>query len=368
MKKALLVATVYGFIASFEQNNIRILQELGYEVWCACNMAESDQRLADLGVWTVDVPFERNPFGRKNMIAYKCLKGIIKKEKFSLIHCHTPVGGVLGRLAASSCGVDRIIYTAHGFHFYQGAPKANWLLYYPIEWWLAWKTDLLITINQEDYERAKKRFHAKKVEYVPGVGVNVRKNLEIFETVNKYNKRKELGILDGAIVMLSVGELNLNKNHEVVIEAMAELKDFNIWYVVCGKGILKNKLLQKARKLGVAERTLFLGYRNDIIEIMSCADLYLHPSKREGLPVSLMEAMSVGLPIVCAAIRGNQDLVKDGVNGLLVEKGCPYTDAIRYMLEHKQLCNQFRQESSRLIQPFSTPNVLRKMWEVYKLK
>lgn len=363
MKKALLVATVYGFIASFEQNNIRILQELGYEVWCACNMAESDQRLADLGVWTVDVPFERNPFGRKNMIAYKCLKEIIKKEKFNLIHCHTPVGGVLGRMAASACGVDRIIYTAHGFHFYQGAPKVNWLLYYPIEWWLAWKTDLLITINQEDYERAKRHFHAKKVEYVPGVGVDVAYICGVVKSIDRRKKREELNIPQGAFLILSVGELNKNKNHRVVLEALKKLEVADAYYIICGKGVLEQELQSLVESLGLEEKVKLLGYRKDVIEIMACANLYVHPSFREGLPVSVMEAMAVGLPLLCSDIRGNRDLVQDHINGLLVSNG-DFIKALDFMYQNRYE-QKYGENSFWIIQDFNLELVLKRMRVLY---
>lgn len=269
-----------------------------------------------------ELPFERFPFHFNNIIAYRKLKKIIDTEEFDIVHCHTPVGAMIGRLAcirARKKGT-KVIYTAHGFHFFKGASLTNWLFFYPIERLAARFTDLLITINQEDYNRAKK-FKAKEIVYVPGVGIDLQKFSA--DKKERKTKRQELGIRDDDIVFLSVGELIPRKNHEIVLRAIAELKDNvnykHIHYVICGSGILYDQLVKLTCELGIKEKVSFLGYRNDIAEICNVSDVFVFMSKQEGLPVALMEAMACGLPVVCSNVRGNTDLVKNGVNGYVVD-------------------------------------------------
>jgi len=364
MKKALIVATVYNFISSFERSDIRILQEQGYEVWCACNTDEADGRLDEMGVHVVHIPFARSPFSKSNLSAYKQLVKLMRQERFDLMHCHTPVGGVLGRLAAGKCRLPRVIYTAHGFHFYTGAPKLNWLLYYPIEKWLARKTDILITINQEDYQRACKQFKAKRVEYVPGVGVDLEGIQSVVQSTDRKAKREEIGIREDEFLVLSVGELNENKNHQVVIRALAELNDTNFQYVICGKGVLAQELQQLAESLGIGNRVKLLGHRKDVIEIMACADLFVHPSYREGLPVSVMEAMAAGLPVIGSRIRGIVDLLDQ-------DKECLFTPYKMDDVEDKvkksmDMSNSHRKSNLSRINNYAKSVVQEKMTRVYR--
>lgn len=315
MKRILIVSTVSRQFYLFEQGNIEVLKSLGYQVHGAANFEAANERLDVLDIIKHPFDIQRSPFSFKNIKAYKQLKKIMKSEKFDAVHCHCPMGGVLTRLAARSVGISTVIYTAHGFHFYKGAPLMNWLLYYPVEKFLSRYTDVLITINKEDYNRAQK-FKAKKVIYVPGIGVHTEKFSQII--VDRENKRKELDVSTDMFLILSVGELNKNKNHEVIINAIAELKDPNLMYLICGQGSREIYLKQLAVRLGIAEKVKFLGFRNDVAEIYKLADVFVFPSYREGLSVSLMEAMSAGLPIICSSIRGNFDLIKDGEGGYLV--------------------------------------------------
>jgi len=303
-KKAMVIATVYSFVSHFEKNDIKILQELGYEVVVATNYEGYKGELEDLNVEKLDIPFTRSPISLKNIKAFSKLNKYLKENKVDLIHCHTPVGGVAGRILGKLNKVSRIIYTAHGFHFFDGAPKINWLIYYPIEKILSKFTDTLITINKEDYERAK-TFYSKNVEYIPGVGVDVEKIQSI--KVDKEQKRKELGLSMKDIVLLSVGELNDNKNHITPIRALAEIKNKNIKYLIAGKGPLENHLKEEIKKLGLEDLVKLLGYRKDIYELNKISDIFIFPSKREGLSVALMEALVCGLPVICSNIRGNRD-------------------------------------------------------------
>lgn len=323
MKKVLFVATVVKtHIMEFHIPYLKMFKEEGWETAVA---ARNDyENPADCVIPYCDIyyniPFERNLLKPGNLKAYKELKHIIDEGEYDIIHCHTPVGAMLTRLAAKQTRKQgtKVFYTAHGFHFYKGAPAINWILYYPVEKWLSRYTDVLITINKEDYERAK-TFKAGKVCYVPGVGIDLKKFNAGY--VNKEQKRKEIGVSADDFVLLSVGELIPRKNHEVVIRALSVLKQQDklnhIEYVICGRGAYEADLKKLAEELGVADHIHFLGYRNDISEICNCADLFVFMSHQEGLPVALMEAMACGLPAVCSNIRGNTDLIEDGVTGLL---------------------------------------------------
>ena len=298
MKKVLFVATVVKtHIMEFHIPYLKMFKEMGWETAVA---ARNDyDNPADCVIPYCDtyynVPFERNPLKPGNLKAYKELKHIIDEGEYDIIHCHTPVGAMLTRLAAKQARKQgtKVFYTAHGFHFYNGAPAINWILYYPVEKWLSRYTDVLITINKEDYERAK-TFKAGKVCYVPGVGIDLKKFNVGY--VNKEQKRKEIGVSADDFVLLSVGELIPRKNHEVVIRALSVLKQqdnlSHIEYVICGRGVYEADMKKLAEGLDVADHIHFLGYRNDISEICNCADLFVFMSHQEGLPVALMEAMA----------------------------------------------------------------------------
>jgi glycosyltransferase EpsD len=205
-----------------------------------------------------------------------------------------------------------VLYTAHGFHFYKGAPIANWLVYYPAELLCSLWTDGLITINTEDYERAKRKFHAKETYYIPGVGIDTKKFHQI--SGDSHKMRQELGISENEVMLLSVGELSPRKNHRVVLEALGSLQkevdSSKVHYFICGTGTLKSELEMLSHTLGLKENVHFLGYRSDISKLCQIADLYLFPSLQEGLPVALMEAVASRTPVLCSRIRGNEDLIK----------------------------------------------------------
>lgn len=310
--KALFVATVVKtHIMEFHIPYLKMLKEEGWETAVAAGNDYEDPSECSIPYCDSfhEIQFARNPFQPKNYAAYKQLAKLIDQEKFDLIHCHTPVGGALTRLAARKARKKGsvVVYTAHGFHFYKGAPLVNWILYYPVEKLLARVTDVLLTINREDYRRAG-RFKAGRVEYVPGVGID----MDRFHTQNanpERNLRAELGISNDVRVLLSVGEVNKNKNHRLVIEALPELE--NVCYVVCGSGPLMDELKALAVKLSVSDRVVFAGYRNDLSDFYHMADCFVFPSYREGLPVALMEAMASGLTCVASRNRGTDDLLSE---------------------------------------------------------
>lgn len=312
-RKVIFVANTARFFVMFEQNNIRLLQSMGYEVHCASNFeherdVDAKSILEKLNVTIHQIDIARSPFSVRNLNAYRQLKALMKQERFDLVDCHTPMGGVLARLAAKATKTAPVLYTAHGFHFYKGCPLQNRLIYETIERWLARYTDGLITINEEDYQAAKS-FHLRGKAYkIPGVGIDVKGIHDL--KVDRAQKRRELGVPEDAFVMLSVGDLNANKNHSTAIKAFAKADIPNSYYLICGEGELRNELNSLAEKLGVSQRVRLLGFRNDVREILKASDLFVFPSFREGLSVALLEAASAGVTCIASNIRGNVDLLE----------------------------------------------------------
>lgn len=326
MKKVLFTATVVKkHIMEFHIPYLRLFQEQGWETAVAAKNDYDDPADCVIPYCDAyfDVQFDRSPLKRTNIQTYRTLKKIIREGQYDIIHCHTPVGAAVTRLAAIGARKrgTKVIYTAHGFHFYQGAPVKNWLIFYPIEWLLARLTDVLITINTEDYAFAQKKLHAKRVEYVPGVGLDTRRFCRNDQRGSL--KRQALGLSEDDFVILTVAELIPRKNHLVVLHALSQLKETpayeNLKYVICGDGILMEELKQLVRSLGIQDHVLFLGYRDDIEALCNASDLFAFMSHQEGLPVALMEAMCCGLPAICSKIRGNVDLIEDGQDGLLLD-------------------------------------------------
>lgn len=372
MKKVLIVTHVSGFVPQFEMNNVRYLQGRGFEVHYAANFdmvsyGIDNSRLEHTGIICHHVPFERSPFTIRNITIYRQLKALIEAERFSLIHCHTPMGGMMARMAgrkARKCGM-RIIYTAHGFHFFKGASLLNWLIYYPVERFLSVFTDVQITINLEDYQRAQ-RFRAKQVVFIPGVGIDTGKLKD--QVVDNYEEyRKSLGVSKDDICILSVGELVKNKNHKKVLEALKYLSDKPVKYLLCGQGSEEETLKNQVKALGLEEQVSFLGYRKDVAEIYEAADIFVFPSYREGLSVALMEAMGKGLPVVCSRIRGNEDLIQDPEGGFLISpKGAGgIAGAIRKLCDDEKLRRSMGRYNQEAVTCYDQKEVLKIMAQVY---
>ncbi|KGK91278.1 hypothetical protein DP73_04780 [Desulfosporosinus sp. HMP52] len=364
MKKILIVSTVSRQFYLFEQGNIEVLHSLGYEVHAAANFRDANPRLDELNIVRHPFDIQRSPFSFKNIKAYKQLKEIMKSEDFDAVHCHSPMGSVLARLAARAVGISKVLYTPHGFHFYKDAPLLNWLLYYPIEVLLSLYTKVIITINQEDYSLAQK-FKADKVCYIPGIGVNTQKFSS--KNADRGKTRAMLEIAEETVVLLSVGELNKNKNHETVIRAVAKINDPRVIYLICGRGKLQAYLKNLVRSLGVEKKVRFLGFRNDVAEIYSASDIFVFPSYHEGLPVSVMEAMSAGLPVICSNIRGNTDLIENGQGGFLLNPKDVngFAKFIKKVAEDRKLRLFMGQKNIETVKTFDVSKVKVKMKELY---
>ena len=319
----ILYVTTVSVTMNFFPAHIRMLLDAGHTVELACNCEQPVNPVyAEWGCRVHHIPFSRSPFSRDNLAAYRALRRLLMDGGYDIVHTHTPNASAMVRLACRDLRKKgtRVFYTAHGFHFFRGGPRKNWLLYYPVEKLCARWTDVLITINTEDYALARRKMKAGQVVYIPGVGLDLEK-YSCPDT--RAAKRQEFGIPADAYVLLTVGELNANKNQATVIRALAGLHDPSVHYVLAGRGENEGVLRRLAGELGVAEQVHLLGYRTDVPEIYPAADVYLCPSFREGLNVSIMEAMSSGLPLLCSDIRGNRDLVSVPEGGLLVPPGDP---------------------------------------------
>lgn len=379
MKKVLVVASVISFIEWFNKENIEFLRnEENCEVHIACNLdyfEDTDEnrtkeyigKLKSEGVILHNVKFARSPLQRDNVKAYKTLKKIINENQFDLIHCHTPTASIITRLAAKKARKrgSVVMYSCHGFHFHNASPKKNWLIYYPIEKFFSRYCDYIVTINKEDYNRAK-TFHCKNVRYIPGVGVDIK---AISDTeVDKEAYKESIGIPKDCVMLLSVGELIERKNHEVIIKSLGKLKNPDIYYVLCGKGPLKEYLRDLAKKEGVENNVLFLGFRKDIPELCKTADISVFPSKIEGLGLAGIEAMAAGVPLVSSDVHGILDYVIDGKTGYACKPDDVegFKNAIEKLASSKELRESMKSACLKAVEPFEKTNALNVMWNIYR--
>jgi len=297
------------------------------------------------------------------------MEKLLKEIRFSLVHVHTPVAAFVTRLACQRTNTHPVLYTAHGFHFYKGAPLKNWLLYYNMEKLAARWTDGLITINEEDFEAAKK-FRLRnngQVFYVPGVGVDVEAIQQRAAAIDRSTKRRELGIDDKSTVIITVGELNTNKNHTQVLRALSELRKTNLHYLIVGTGENELKLKKMVKQLSLQNNVSFLGFRKDIPELLSASDIFILTSRREGLPRAILEAMAVGLPIIATNVRGNRDLVKHGENGYSVQLDDVQQTilAIEALSSSKSLRESMGEINREVVREYSLERVLSETEVIY---
>lgn len=377
-KKALIIASMASMIDNFNRKNIEVLADMGYEITLAANFKSEDSNSLEKnksfyaemkakGYHVVHIDFSRK---LSNIgLQIKSIRQVRKlmKRKFDIVHCHSPICSIITRFSFNkyrrACN-SKLLYTAHGFHFYKGAPKKNWLLYYPAEKICSYMTDTLITINKEDYILAKNKMKAKNVVYIPGIGVDLNK----FNNRNRETDlRENLGCKENDIMLLSVGELSERKNHEVIIKALAELKRDNIKYFIVGKGHLEAYLNELILNNNLNNNVKLLGFRNDIDRLLNAADIFVFPSIQEGLPVALMEAMACGLPVIASEIRGNTDLIENGKGGFLISpmniKG--FADCINTAVSTPEVLKNMHNYNLQKIKSFSAETVISQITDIY---
>jgi len=366
MKKILICSTILSTVSGFLIPHIRLLQELGYSIDVAGykDINELDNIVNNV----YDIPFQRTPFSKLNISASRKLKEIVSNNGYNMIHFHTPVASAFGRWTVRNYRKfgTKVFYTAHGFHFFKGAPLKNWLFYYPVERWLARYTDVLLTMNKEDYDRAKSSFKAGKIEYIPGVGIDITKFSEA--VVDRSSKRKELDLPDDAVVVLSVGELSRRKNHETVIKAIGKINNKNVYYIISGDGVLVDYLEELVKKLSLEKQVKLLGHRRDIDELNKASDVFAFPSFQEGLPVALMEAMAAGLPVVCSRIRGNIDLIEQDVGGYLCAPDDidGFAEAISKLAENTALRQKMCEQNLKSVNKYDFKNIQYTIRDIYQ--
>lgn len=411
MKKALLVTHVSGFVPQFEMNHVRILRELGYEIHYASNFenpsyGDDNDRLKGTGIICHQIDFARSPLDFRNFRALRQLTALMRRERFELIHCHNPMSAALTRLAARRTRTAPLLYTAHGFHFYQGAPLYMWMLYGTMEWLLSFLTSQQICINAEDYEFARRHFHCRRVSYIPGVGIDLEKIrggsallpdflaagqmrgeraeekepadsdtppsekrslLEAFCRLRE-EKRSALGIPSDACVVISAGELIRRKNHATVIRALAQINNPKLLYLICGHGALERRLRLLVKSLKLEKRVIFAGYRKDLYAVYRAADICVFPSWQEGLPVALLEAMALGLPVVCSDIRGNNELIEEGQGGYRVkpEDAETFGRSIELLAENRSLRIAMGRWNAKKAEQYSADRVTAAMRRIYR--
>ena len=379
-----MLASVASMIDQFNLPNIRLLLDMGFEVHVACNFRKGNtcdayrlqglqKKLRDMQVTLHQWDCPRGISSVKQCCrAYAQLAGLAACCGFDWMHCHSPVGGALARIVPHRYAIP-VVYPAHGFHFYKGAPLLNWLLYYPAEKLLSYWTDVLVTVNREDYRLAKRRFRAGRVCYIPGVGIDPESLRACGRQRDPAGLRKQYGIPDEALLLLSVGELSRRKNHGAVLRALALLaaKDpaaaEGIYYLVCGQGALEKKLARQADRYGVGGRVRLAGFVADVAAVYRAADIFVFPSYQEGMPVALMEAMAAGLPCVVSDIRGNRELV--GCRRLRFAPGSPgqLAERLAYLARCKEGCREaYGVRNREKVRAYSLAGVQRRMACIYK--
>lgn len=376
MRKILIITTISGFLPKFEMNDVNIVQEMGYEVHYASNFNNpiyeiDEEELKRKGIVLHHIDIEKSV--RKvasNIKAINQIKKIIESEGIDLIHCHNPMGGVTARFAGKiSHNKPYIIYTAHGFHFFKGAPLFNWLAFGTAERIMAHSTDAIVTINTEDYQQAG-RFRLKKngfVEQIPGVGVDTdkfKRRIELRDEV-----REELGIPRNAFHIVTAAELNDNKNQIAVIEAIAQLDFQDIYYSLCGKGPNEQKLKERIEQLGLENKVRLLNYRTDMDRVLQSADAFAFTSIREGLGIAAVEALLCGVPLIAADNRGTREYAINNVNAVI----CNARDikSIKWAIYKLYSDKSYREELSNNCREsalrFSKENTRKVMKRVYGL-
>ena len=372
--KVLFVATVRSHIGQFHMPFIEELKKCGCEVHGAYKDNSVDKQGLDTSALdkVFEVPFSRSPYSTSNIKAYKVLEKIIAENNYDVIHCHTPMGAVVTRLAAKKARKNgtKVIYTAHGFHFYNGASKKNWLLFYPVEKYLAKYTDCLITINQEDYDLAKsKDFKTNKIYHVNGVGVDISK----FHSVTPEEKaqlRNEYGYKQDDFLMIYPADFCERKNQNMLFDTLKILLQTSNKFQLLLPGLEEKAqpFIEYAEQIGVFDNVHILGYRRDIDKLVGMSDVSVSSSRQEGLPINLIEAMAIGNAIVATDVRGNNDLVVDGKNGYTVKlnDSKSMADAILKLYNSPELIEKFRTANSDMVQKYEVTSVIEEMVKIYE--
>lgn len=365
IKKILIVCTTDSMIWNFLVPHIDELKKKGFSVECASSVTGYyyEELINQFEIKMHQVDFERSPFSTINISAYRKLRKIINAGRFDFIFCHEPVGGMMGRLAGKSCG-KKVIYMAHGFHFFKGASLKHWLLYFTAEYILSFLTDACITINKEDY-LASKKMHAKKKYYIHGIGIQPKINESL---ISPERLKEELGLEDSDVVLMTVGELSERKNHRVILEAMHLLNQSNIKLVICGEGALRGELIATCERYDLLKSVVFTGFIKNVGDYLNICDIFIYPSLWEGLGIAGLEAMAKELSIIGSNRRGIRDYVIHGRTGLLFEPHDAQTlaEEIQTLLDNPPLKRKLIKNSHKILSKFGLKNVKEELELIYQ--
>ena len=372
MKKVLFAATLRSHIGQFHQPYLKFFKNAGYEVHIAAK-DNSNQKKIKIGHYDQFHPicYERLPFKRENIKAYFQMKNLLKQHQYDIIHCHTPVAAVITRLVSRPYRKKglKVIYTAHGFHFFQGAPRKNWLIYYRVEKFLSRFTDCLITINQEDYQWALSNgFSAKSINLIKGVGVDLKEF--VLQTEEKKKAlRKQYQYDNDEFILLCAANMSYRKHQDLIIKAAARARNqvSNLKIILAGTGEREEEYRSMVKDFELENTVEMIGYVREIPKYMGLADGIVSTARQEGLPINIVEAMVTGLPIIATDCRGNSDLVKDNVNGFIVgiDDIEGMTQAIIKLSKSEGLRRRFGEQSINLAEEYSLKSVQKEMAKIY---
>lgn len=370
MKKALFVATIASHIKSFHIPYLKLLHDNGYKVFVAAKWNLNQQDKIEYCDEFIEIPIERSPYKATNIRAVKELRKTINNERFDIVHCHTPMGSVVTRLAARKARNDyntKVIYTCHGYHFYKGAPIYNWLFFYPIEKWLSKYTDTIITINKEDYNLTKQKFvkRCSNIAYMPGVGIDNSK-FDFNMTKNEIEKlREDLGILKDNFVIIYPARLCADKNQKLLIDLVNKCDDNNIKLLLPGRDEY-NGFYQKYVSDNNIKNVLFLGERQDIPRLLRISDLLIATSIREGFGINIVEALASGLPVIAVDNRGHREIIEDGINGYIINNSLDeLEEKFKILYENKKLYKNIKDNSYDSARKFFLDNSLKTIKKIY---
>lgn len=372
MKKALLIAPMASLHRRFNGLNVDVLKSKGYEVHIAANFnvcegseaanAKYEEQCRNNGIVTHNMDFYRAA-DLKNFRVVRELKKLLNTNEYDIVHAHSETGGLLLRMAMKKKHRYKAVYTPHGMSFYKGSSLLSQCTYRPAEKWICSAMDANIAMNGEEYDILKK-WNCKTAYFVHGIGLD----LEKFRDKPAINHvRQNLGISDDALIITAVGELNENKNHRVIIEALSKIENNNVYFLICGVGNLKKELERLAMSYGLKDKVKLLGYRDDIKDILFASDIFVFPSFHEGLPVSVMEAMCTELPVVCSDIRGNNDLIKEGPGGFLCapNNAEAFSEVLKKLIADKKLRDEMGAYNANIIEAYGRENVAAELERIY---
>lgn len=349
---------------------MKFLQKKGYEVHAAASPARGQKAvLENKGIVCWEVDFPRRPISYKIVKAKKQIQRILEQEQFKGVHVHTPIPSFLTRFCLRKREVTKVLYTVHGYHFYKGSKILNWLIFFPIEKIASKWTDGKIVINKEDLDTAQKKLgfeFGENLFFVDGVGIELNE-FQNFEKKNYFKLKR--GLREKDLVVVCIAEFTKNKNHQFLLDVWEKVnqKVKNAHLFLIGDGFLKKALQNKvfAKEL---KNVHFLGYRQDIAEILKETDVVVLTSLREGLPRNIMEAMATKTPVIAFNIRGCKDLVYHNKTGFLVEKQNKkdFEEKLTRLLLDHELRKQMGIQANKEVQKYSVEKIIPKIEAIYK--